>query len=168
MSEPVKIWRVGTLVYDRRALFNVFFWMLWGDFCLNLMDSGVATTVPLIQLRKFGASKMTIGLLTGSAVELMSMIGVAIISTASDRHRGWLGRRMPFMLWATPPLALFLGAMGYSPAIAAHVQRAMPGLLGGLSLASLTITIFSFFMLSYRFWDLFPQSVYYYLWTEVI
>src|SRR5438874_97285 len=74
MSKPLKTWRVGTLVYDRRALFNVFFWMLWGDFCLNLMDSGVATTVPLVQLRKFGASKMTIGLLTGSAVELMGTL----------------------------------------------------------------------------------------------
>ena len=168
LPTPEKTWHVGTLVYDRPKLFNVFFWMLWGDFCLNLMDSGVAPNLAIVQLKKYGASATTIGLLTGTAVELMSMIGVAVISTSSDRHRGWLGRRMPYMLWATPPLAIFLAAMGFAPQWAEKVQRAMPGLLGGLSAGGLTITVFAFFYLGYRFFDLFPQSVYYYLWTDVI
>jgi hypothetical protein len=44
----------------------------------------------------------------------------------------------------------------------------MPGLLQGLSIGSVTIAIFAFFYLGYRLFDLFPQSVYYYLWTDVI
>ena len=79
--------------------------MLWGDFCLNLMDSGVQPNVIPLQLKKYGASMSAIGFLTGSVVELMSIVGVVMISTWSDRHRGRLGRRMPFMLYATPPLA---------------------------------------------------------------
>ena len=88
-----KTWRVGTLTYDRRGLFNVFFWMLWGDFVLNVMDNGVGSNVALIQLRKFGASKLTIGMLTGSIPEFITIFMVAIVSTWSDHHRGPLGRR---------------------------------------------------------------------------
>ena len=51
-----KTWRVGTLTYTRPQLVNVFFWMLWGDFCLNLMDSGVQPNVIPLQLKKYGAS----------------------------------------------------------------------------------------------------------------
>src|SRR3954465_4646819 len=96
-----KRWRVGTLTYDRRALYNVFFWMLWGDFILNIMDSGVGQNVATILLDQKGASKFVIGLVNGTGVQIISTIMVVIISTRSDRHRGWLGRRMPFMLWAT-------------------------------------------------------------------
>ena len=53
-SPREKTWAVGTLVYDRRALYNVFFWMLWGDFCLMLMDSGVAPNLVTLQLGKQG------------------------------------------------------------------------------------------------------------------
>jgi len=163
-----KSWRVGSLVYDRRALFNVFFWMLWGDFCLNLMDSGVGQNIATVQLDKYGATKTTIGLVTGTAVELMSVIMVAITSTWSDRHRGWLGRRMPFMLWSTPPLAAFLILTGFSPQISTWLRHHLPGLLSGLSLGAVIIFVFSTFYLGYKFCDLFPQSVYYYLWTDVI
>jgi maltose/moltooligosaccharide transporter len=163
-----KTWQVGTLTYDRRGLVNVFTWMLWGDFCLNLMDSGVAPNLALIQLTKYGASATTIGLVTGTAVELMSMIMVAVVSTWSDRTRSRLGRRIPFMLYATPPLALFLAALGFSPQIAAWLQRVSPGLLGGLSASAATIAVFSALLLLYKFCDIFPQSVYYYLWADVI
>ena len=60
-QQSPRIWRVGTLVYDRSALLNVFFWMLWGDFCLNLMDSGVTPTLVPLQLKKVGATDATIG-----------------------------------------------------------------------------------------------------------
>ncbi len=163
-----KTWRVGTLVYDRRQLFSVFFWMLWGDFVLNIMDNGVGSNVALIQLNKYGASKTAIGLLTGSVPEFLSIFMVAIISTWSDRHRGPMGRRMPFMFWSAPPIAICLAAMGFSPQLATWMQRHVPGLMAGLSVSAMTITLFSIFYIGYRFGDLFPQSVYYYLWTDAI
>src|ERR1041384_5363325 len=108
-------WRVGTLTYDRRGLFNVFFWMLWGDFVLNVMDSGVASSVATVQLSKYHASKTLIGFINGTFVEILCVIMVPIVSTMSDRHRGRLGRRMPFMLWTAPLIALSLVLTGFSP-----------------------------------------------------
>src|SRR4051812_1796613 len=168
MERGEKTWHVGSLSYSLPGLVNVFFWMLWGDFCLNLMDSGVQPNVIPLQLKKYGASMSAIGFLTGTVVEVMSIIGVVVISTWSDRHRGKLGRRMPFMLWATPPLALCLIAMGFSPEIARAVQRWMPGMFGAMAMSSLVIGVIAVTMVGYKFFDLFPQSLYYCLFADVI
>ncbi len=167
-SPERKTWRVGTLVYDRAGLTNVFFWMLWGDFCLNLMDSGVQPSVIPLQLNKYGASLSAIGFLTGTVVEIMSIVMVVIVSTWSDRHRGWLGRRMPFMLYATPPLAICLIALGFSPQLAGWLQHVAPHVFGGIAISSLVVGVISVTMIGYKFFDLFPQSVYYYLFADVI
>lgn len=167
-SSHPKTWRVGTLVYNRRGLSNVFALMLWGDFCLNLMDSGVQPTVIPLQLKKYGASMSAIGFLTGTVVEIMSIVMVVVISTWSDRHRGKLGRRMPFMLYTAPPVALLLIAMGFSPEIAGWMQRTVPGMFGTIAMGSMVMGVISVTMIGYRFFDLFPQSVYYYLFADVI
>jgi maltose/moltooligosaccharide transporter len=163
-----RIWRVGTLTYTRGGLSNVFLWMLWGDFCLTLMDFGVVPNLVPLQMKKHGASGMMIGFITGTVMELMSTVMVAIVSTWSDRHRGRLGRRMPFLLWATPPLALCLVALGFSPQLAAWLKAHAPGVLVGVSIGSLTIGTMSVALTAYKFFDIFPQSVYYYLWPDVI
>jgi MFS family permease len=171
MEQPPDIperYHVGTLTYTRPALVRVFFWMLWGDFCLNLMDSGVWPYVIPLQLNKYGASMESIGFLTGTVVEIMSIIMVVIISTWSDRHRGPLGRRMPFMLYATPPLAACLIAVGFSPHIAHWLQHAFPHYFGGFAITSLVVGVIATTMIAYKFFDLFPQSVYYYLFADVI
>src|ERR1700712_1258941 len=97
------LYRVGTLTYTKTGLFNVFFWMLWGDLCLNVMESAIPRMVPL-QLQSLGASNAVIGLLTGSMMSLINWITNPLISTWSDRHRGKLGRRIPFLLYPTPLL----------------------------------------------------------------
>jgi maltose/moltooligosaccharide transporter len=163
-----RVWRAGTLTYTRGGLANVFLWMLWGDFCLHLMDFGVVPTVVPLQLNKYGASGLMIGLITGTVMEVMSTVMVAVVSTWSDRHRGRLGRRMPFLLWATPPLALCLVALGFSPQLAAWLKTAAPGLLAGISVASLTIGTMAVTLTAYKFFDIVPQSVYYYLWPDLI
>ena len=163
-----RVWRVGTLTYTRGGLGNVFAWMLWGDFCLTLMDFGVVPNLVPVQMRKHGASGMMIGFITGTVMEVMSTVMVAVVSTWSDRHRGPRGRRMPFLLWATPPLALCLVALGFSPQLAAWLKEAAPGLLAGINLGALTIGTMAVALTAYKFFDIFPQSVYYYLWPDVI
>ena len=59
--ERGKTWRVGTLTYTRSGLANVFFWLLWGDLVLTLMDGGVVSNVVVVQLKAVGASNATIG-----------------------------------------------------------------------------------------------------------
>jgi hypothetical protein len=63
---------------------------------------------------------------------------------------------------------VFLALTGFSPQIAGWLQAHVPGLLGGLSSVSVFVCVFSLFYLGYQFCDTFPQSVYYYLWTDVI
>ena len=52
MSEPIpssteggKLFRAGTLTYTKAALFSLFAWLLWGDFCFVLMEAA-APAVP--------------------------------------------------------------------------------------------------------------------------
>src|SRR5881227_454854 len=136
---PCKTWRVGTLVYDRKALFNVFFWMLWGDFCLNLMDSGVGTSLVLLQLKRYGASNSTIGFVQGTVIEVLAIVMVAVISTWSDRHRAPLGRRMPFMLHTALPIAICLSLMGFSSILAPRLGHLFPRLLAHVAETSLIV-----------------------------
>ncbi|MEI8340818.1 MAG: hypothetical protein WCH43_04675, partial [Verrucomicrobiota bacterium] len=42
-----KTWQVGTLLYDRRGLTWLFFWLLLGDFCWMLMETSLPTLLPL-------------------------------------------------------------------------------------------------------------------------
>jgi MFS family permease len=163
-----RIWRVGTLTYTRGGLSNVFFWMLWGDFCLNLMDSGVIPNVIPLQMKKYGASNLMIGLLSGTLIQVLATAMVAIISTWSDRHRGPLGRRMPFILWSTPPLAICLALLGFSPQLAGWMKFHAPVLFSGISISSLIIATLAATTAAYTFFDNFPQSVYYYLWPDII
>lgn len=167
-ARAAKTWRVGTLVYNRRQLANVFIWMLWGDFCLYLMDAGVGNNLVAIQMKKYGASNTLIAIVRTSIIELLILVVCPIVSMWSDRHRSRLGRRIPFMLYATPVLAMFLTLVGFSPAIAHRLKEISPNLLGGISAAGLTIALLTIFNVGYKFCDTFPQSVYYYLWADVI
>ena len=177
-----RIWRAGTLSYTRGRLANVFFWMLWGDLCFTISESVVPRLVPM-QMERLGASNAAIGIVTGSIFSAMNWVLNPIISTASDRHRGPLGRRMPFMLYTAPAVALFIVAFGYSaelghalravaPPLAEGLGSIVGNLLPGVSTlpdsARLTVAMIALVMVAFRFFDLFPQCVYYYLFADVI
>lgn len=167
--EPAKpkTWRVGTLVYTRAALANVFIWMLWGDFCLQVMEAVIPRLVPL-QLKAFGTSSALIGLLVGSIPAGMNFVMNPIISTASDRHRGRLGRRMPFLLWPTPLLALCLILVGFSPNFAHAIHARIAPIAHAMSEAQLAVAMIGVLTVCFTFFNLFIQSVYYYLFVDVI
>ena len=166
ISDRPRVWSVGTLNYSVRGLVNVFFWMLWGDFCLQLMDAGVAPSLLTLQLNQQGASNATILLIGTSIVQVTQTVMVPIVSTWSDRHRGPRGRRMPFMLYSTPFIALFLALLGFSPAIARSLHDRSPHLFGLFAVSSLAIALIATANTLYQFFDTFPQSVYYYLWNR--
>jgi len=102
-------YRVGSLVYDRRALIVMIFWLLWGVFFFQLMES-LPGLVPL-QLRWAGAGDVTIGWIN-SVSPLIGFFLFPIAGVQSDRHRGPLGRRRPFLLWCTGPVVLGLTLLG--------------------------------------------------------
>ena len=161
------VYRVGTLSYTRSALIGVFFWMLWGDFCLTIMEAVIPRLVPL-QLKSAGASSAMIGLLVGSVPSAMNFVMNPIISTRSDRHRGPLGRRMPYLLWPTPFVAICMVLVGFSPAFAHLLYSGVTSIRNILSERQLTICVIGLFTVFFTFFNLFITSVYYYLFTDVI
>lgn len=157
-------YRVGTLHYTKAGLFLVFTWMLWGDFCFTMMEKVIPQVMPL-QLRAFGASNATTNLLVGSLPAAMNMFITPIVSVRSDRHRGPRGRRIPFLLWPTPFVTLFLILLGYSPQASQWIHRIIGS---GMNPNTLALTLFGLFMVLFQFFNMFVASVYYYLFNDVV
>ncbi len=148
-GEPAaKRYRVGTLAYTRSALIQVMFWMLWGDFFFQLLES-LPSLIPL-QLRWEGASDVLIGF-NGSLTSICMIIMSPIAAVQSDRRRGWLGRRRPFLLWCTPPAVLSLMMLGLAKPGGALLQQLLAR-LGGSQFTTAGCTIAWLMAGSVLFW----------------
>ena len=106
-----RTYKVGTLVYTQTALLTVMFWMLLGDLCLQIMEQLPTSIVPL-QLRWASASDTLIGFVSGSLPAALGILLNPVVGVQSDRHRGQLGRRRPFLLWSTPLVMVALIGLG--------------------------------------------------------
>ena len=80
-------YQVGTLVYTKMGLVSVFFWILWGDFCFQLMETVAPALVPLM-LKDAGASNLWIGLIVGTIPAILNGVVCAIVSFLSDLRPG--------------------------------------------------------------------------------
>jgi len=134
-----KLYRVGTLTYTRGALIQVMFWMLWGVFFFQLLQSLPSMVVPL-QLRWAGASDTEIGF-KSSLSSLVVFFWFPVVGSWSDRHRGRLGRRRPFLLWSIPLMlgCLFLFAVAKPAGGLVHAALMNLGFGATLTAASCTI-----------------------------
>ena len=165
---PKRTYQAGTLLYTKMGLVAVFFWLLWGGFCLRLMELVMPALLPL-KLKSAHASNFTIGLIVVSIPAALNMILCPIISTWSDRHRGPRGRRIPFLFWPTPFIALFLVLTAYSTDLGTwlhHVATLRPGLT--LSRAWAILIVLGICMVGFQVFNMFVGSVYYYLWADVV
>ncbi len=164
-----RIYRVGTLTYTRSKLLQVMFWMLWGDFFFILMEALVPTIVPL-QLRWEGASDMTIGLLGSSLSAVLGLFLFPVVGVQSDRHRGRLGRRRPFLLWCTPPVVISLVLLGAAKPVGVMLHQVLSLLGGGsfLTIAGCTIAWIALCTVLFVFFNIYVASVYQYMFADVI
>ncbi len=166
-SDSPRIYRVGTLIYTRESLLRMMFWMLWGDFFFQIFNSVTPVMVPL-QLRWEGASDTTIGFVAGQSA-LLAFCLYPFIGTQSDRYRGRLGRRRPFLLWFTPPVVLSLVLLGAAKPAGAWLHRffALLG-AGGFSTAGCAI---AWIIGCYVLWIVFNSymgQVYQFLFADVV
>lgn len=159
-----KIYHAGTLTYTAFGLGLVFFWMLWGDFCFTLMELVIPSLVPL-SLKEVGAKNETIGLLVGTIPGAMNVIITPIISFRSDRHRGPLGRRIPFLLWPTPLISLFLVITGFADPIGKWIHTSIAPSVSPTTLIIATIAVAS---VAFQYFHLLVASIYYYLFRDVV
>jgi MFS family permease len=116
-------WHAGTLTYTFAGLVALFFWLLWGDFALNLKERSVPPALQLL-LKHFHASDFVLGLLVTSLPQAIGLVITPIASYRSDRHRGRWGRRIPFLL-VTAPIAMFaMLGLAFSPVIGRWLAHA--------------------------------------------
>ncbi|GGY60542.1 hypothetical protein GCM10007387_48890 [Pseudoduganella albidiflava] len=99
-------------------------WLLLGDLGIAMRDRAALPSA-LELLRVAGASDTATSLLLSTVPALLSMFIVPIVGWRSDRHRGRLGRRRPFLLVAAPAGCLALLGLAFSPALGAAFDAAL-------------------------------------------
>jgi MFS family permease len=158
--------RVGTLQYTKAGLAWVFLMLLWGDFVFQLMESVAPAIVPL-QLKKLGISDILLPIVTATIPNIINTLLNPIISTASDRHRGRFGRRIPFMLFSAPFICGALVLLAFSTEIGVWLH----GLIGpmtGWSAGAAAILTMSVLWILFTVLNMFATTVYYYFFNDVV
>jgi maltose/moltooligosaccharide transporter len=165
-----KIFKVGTLQYTQRQLYILFFWLMWNDFTVMLLEQPIAFG-KFLQLNH-GATNAEIGVFTTISGLLTIWIN-PVFSVWSDRTRTRWGRRRPFLLIATPPLAFFIAITPYMPTLYHYLLRypsvasffhrlPMNGAVLMLGLCIIATQVFNMIIMalfSYLYWDVVPQEV---------
>ncbi|MCU0771112.1 MAG: MFS transporter [Verrucomicrobia bacterium] len=164
----VKRWRVGTLVYTRATLFNVLFWMLWGDFCLMIMESLLPNVVPL-QLRWAGAGDSLVGFLSQGLPALIGMMLNPMVGLQSDRHRSPMGRRRPFLLWSAGPVVVSLLLLGAAGPMGGWIHGVLSPVLGTrLTVPGCTIVWIGIAAVVFVVFNTYVMQVYQFLFADVV
>lgn len=117
-------WFVGTLAYTTGGLVLLFFWLLLGDFALNLRDRSISPMIQLM-LENEGVSDTAMALLISSLPPLLGLLITPIVSYRSDRLRSRWGRRIPFLIVPTPLAALAMVGIAFTPALAGALHEAL-------------------------------------------
>jgi MFS family permease len=158
--------RVGTLQYTKAGLAWVFLMLLWGDFVFQLMESVAPSIVPL-RLKQLGISDYWLITVTATIPNIINTALNPIISTASDRYRGRLGRRIPFMLFSAPFICGALVLLAFSTEIGAWLHRVI-GPTTGWSAGAAAILTMSVLWILFTVLNMFATTVYYYFFNDVV
>ncbi len=150
--------QIGTLRYTRWGLIVTVVWSLVGAFGFFLMSGLMGALLP-VEFEKLGASNTFIAVFVTSIPYLFNMVITPFVSFQSDRCRSRWGRRIPFLLFASPFVTCFLILIGWLP-VWCHGSGWLPENTGAILLAGLSI--------GYQFFFLIVASVIYYLFPDVI
>lgn len=159
--------RCGTLLYTKAGLFTLFSWLLWGDFCFTLMEQIWPNILPLM-LKAQGAPNIAMSVIVTIIPSAMNFVLNPIISTASDRYRSRRGRRIPFLLLATPCVTFFLILLGFSRQLGEALHGLLAGVFPGWQQAGVTVGLIGLLVVGFRFFELFVNTVFWYLFNDVV
>ena len=165
-AEPSELHRTGTLVYTKAALTVLFFWLLWGDFCYMLME---AVTTPIMQLKfqALHASNFEMGTIIGTIPAIIYSILNPVISFRSDRYRGRLGRRIPFLLFSLPFVVTALAGLGFGSQIAFWLYGHIP-FVRVISANQFAILMLGVLLVYFAFFNTFVNTTFWYLFNDVV
>jgi Na+/melibiose symporter-like transporter len=158
--------RVGTLQYTKAGLALVFIWLLWGDFAFQLMEFVAPSIVPL-RLKELGISDWLLAIITATIPNIINTALNPVISTASDRYRSPLGRRVPFMLFGVPFVCGALVLMAYSTEMGIWLHNHV-GPLGGWRTSAVMILTVSVLWIVFTVLNMSATTVYYYFFNDVV
>lgn len=161
-----KTYTCGTLTYTRLGLIALFGWLLWGNFCFQIMEAVVPSVLPL-KLKALGCSNSLMGLILTTAPGILNMTICPYVSFRSDRYRGRWGRRIPFILGTMPFLAASLILIGMSDDLSVWLQH-HAAFLRQMAPATLTIGLIALFLVMFQFFNMFVASVFWYLFNDVV
>jgi len=111
-----RIWYAGTLAYSASGLTSLCFWLFLCDFAWSTRDRSIS---PMAQwfLTERGVPNALFAILLSSIPALLHLVLGPYVSIRSDRHRGRLGRRIPFLLLSAPPAVCGIIGLGLLPII---------------------------------------------------
>jgi hypothetical protein len=165
-----KVYTCGTLKYTAFGLCSLFFWLLWGDFVWVMLNSAIPGILPL-KLNQMGASDTQMSLLTKVLSSTIAFLLNPIVSTWSDRTRSRLGRRIPWLLWSTPLVGLAMIGIGCMEDITQFMMGdAQQTVFFGVHVgrAAMSLIVFGVLWVGFGLVDIFNDSVYYYLFNDVV
>jgi MFS family permease len=161
-----RTYQCGSLTYTRKTLVALFGWLLWGDFCFSMMEVVLPSILPL-KLKDLGVSNTLMSVIMTTIPGVFDITVGTVVSYKSDRYRSPKGRRIPFIWYTLPFQALSLACIGWSAEIGNGLQRVMP-FLHTFTPTTLTVAVIVVFMVSFHFFDQFVNSVYWYLFNDVV
>jgi MFS family permease len=162
-----KHYHVGTLSYTKRGLIVLFAWMLWGDFCFQLMEMVVPIILP-VKLKALGSSNIVIALIMSTLPGILNTTICPWVSFRSDRYRSKWGRRIPFIIFTLPFLTMFLILLGFSEQIGTWVHTIAFAHNGMFSATTVAIVFIGVFMVGFQFFNMFVGSVFWYFFNDVV
>ncbi|MGH7946232.1 MAG: MFS transporter, partial [Opitutaceae bacterium] len=159
----------GTLVYSRAGLCLVFFWLLLGDVVFVLMDQLEPRVLPVV-LKNQGATDTEIAIIVGSITYLLNFVVTPIVSYRSDRKRSRWGRRIPYLMWATPFVSLFLALTPLAPEITGWLMQSTTcrELFERLPVSSPVVAVYGALTVIYQVFHMVVASIYFYLFRDVV
>ncbi len=123
LTQPKSKWSVGTLTYTAAGLAVLFALLLWGDFAWSMKDRVVFPMTVKLAKERFELNDTLYSILIISFPNFTNIFLMPIVSYLSDRHRGRLGRRIPFLLFTTPFIVIGLLGIGMNAEIGGVIGK---------------------------------------------
>lgn len=173
MSTPIKpahtaFHHAGSLSYDGRGLRKLFGWLLAGDVVFVLINQIEPRVLPVL-LKIHGATDSQITFIVGSIPALLTLLINPVVSYCSDRTRTKQGRRIPYLLWATPFVSLFLALTSFAPEIARAIEH-IPWVskLAERTGISIVVILYGCLVLLYQIFQNVVAAIFFYLFRDVV
>jgi len=162
-----KLFRVGTLAYTRAGLFMLFAWMAWADVCFTIMEALPGGAIS-IKLKALDTPNWLMAVMMSTIPMFLNATICPWVSFASDRHRGPLGRRMPFILYTAPFMTISMIGIGFSHPIGQFLGGLLKTAHATLAPTTVELIVVGFFSTMFAFFNMFVASVFWYLFRDVV